>query len=280
MNEFVVAAAQFESIPGDVEANLALALEGVRTAVERGARLVVLPEAALSGYALDRDEMGPAAIEADGQALDTLARLGVVGDATIVVGFLEHAAGRFYNAAATIVPGRPPVIYRKAHLPRMGIDRYVEPGDRPFAVVDTPVGPLGTLICYDLRFPEPARVLALSGAGMIAAPSAWPASATDYPEFLLRARASENRLLIVAADQCGTGRGVTFLGRSQVVRADGAVVAEAGAGAQVLTASFGPESVAAARRVAGSPDGPAGLLADRRPELYRGLDSRTNGVLR
>jgi len=134
--------------------------------------------------------------------------------------------------------------------------------------VVTPVGRIGVLICYDLRFPEPSRILALAGAEVLAVPTSWPSTATDYPDFLLRARASENRLAIVAADRCGNELDGQFLGRSQIVSFDGTVIAEAGTGDETLIASMDASAGLGARRIAGRPDGPAGLLADRRIDLY------------
>jgi predicted amidohydrolase len=152
----------------------------------------------------------------------------------------------------------------------MGVDMACVPGEAPFRLITTPVGSIGVLICYDLRFPEPARLLALAGAELLAVPTNWPTTATDYPDFLLRARASENRLAIVAADRCGAEAGVAYLGRSQVISGQGAVIAGAGAGPDTIVATI--EREVGGDRVAGRPDGPGGLLADRRGDLYDLVD--------
>ena len=133
--------------------------------------------------------------------------------------------------------------YRKAHLPGLGLDRLVAHGDTPFAVHETPIGRIGMAICYDIRFPEPARLLALQGADIIAFPSNWPvveglAPPSAIPEVLTRARALENRVHLAVANRVGEERGSWFLGRSQLVDVFGTVVAEAGSEETLLYADL------------------------------------------
>jgi predicted amidohydrolase len=263
----VVAAVQFDPRPGDVEGNLGRLEALASEAVDRGAELVVLPECCLSGYQLDRPQALAAAVDMRGPELDRLRGLSEGLAATLVIGALERAGDTLYNSAVTVVPGRSPVVYRKTHLPRMGVDVYCAPGDTPYRPISTPIGSIGVLICYDLRFPEPARLLALAGVELLAVPTNWPSTATDYAEFLLRARASENRLAVVAADRCGAEREVSYLGRSQVLDAQGTVLLEAGSGPEILVHPIDQRD-AEDRRVLGRPDGPEGLLADRRIDLY------------
>jgi len=266
-----VAAVQFDPSLGDVEGNLDRVAGLAGEAVDRGAGLVVFPECSLSGYQVDRAQALSASVEMVGPELDRLRRVAERLDTTMVVGVLERLGHVLYNSAVTFVPRREPVVYRKTHLPRMGVDRFCAPGDLPYRSVSTPIGSVGVLICYDLRFPEPARLLALAGVELLAVPTNWPSTATDYADFLLRARASENRLAIVVADRCGVERGVSYLGRSQVLSAQGTVIAEAGTGPELLVHRIEERSVDD-RHVAGRPDGPEGLLADRRVDLYDLLD--------
>src|SRR5262249_24628069 len=150
-----------------------------------------------------------------------------------VVGLLERGADALYNSAALIGPEGVIACYRKAHLPGLGLDRLVAHGNTPFAVHDTPIGRIGLAICYDIRFPEPTRLLALQGAELVAFPSNWPsverlAPPSAIPDVLTRARAIENRVFLAVADRAGEERGSRFLGRSQLVDVFGKVVAEAG----------------------------------------------------
>jgi 5-aminopentanamidase len=123
------------------------------------------------------------------------------------------------------------------------IARRTAHGDTPFAVHETPIGRIGTAICYDIRFPEPARLLALQGAETIAVPSNWPvvervAPPSRIPEVLTRARALENRVHLAVADRAGEERGSRLLGRSQPVDVFGTVLAEAGSGEALLYADL------------------------------------------
>jgi predicted amidohydrolase len=230
--------------------------------------LAVFPECSLSGYHLARDAAEVAAVEIPGPETRRLSDLADRFRMTLVVGLLERTSTGLYNAAVVFRPGQAIVSYRKTHLPQMGVDRFCQRGRDAYRPIDTPIGAIGVLICYDLRFPEPARLLALSGATLLAVPTNWPTTASDYPDFLLRARASENRLPIVAADRCGTDVEVAFLGRSQIVGYDGAVIAEAGSQDETLVASLELGTAPGTRRIAGRPDGPGGLLTDRRSDLY------------
>lgn len=263
-----VAAVQFAPRFMDVEANLGSVTELLTMAARSGVELAVFPECSLSGYLLDRDEAMASAVEVPGPVTDRLGALADSLETTLVIGLLEQTAYGLHNTAITFIPHGVPAIYRKTHLPRMGVDRFCAPGTKPYLPVETPVGSLGVLVCYDLRFPEPARILALAGARMLVVPTNWPATATDYPDFLLRARASENRVPIVAANRSGMERGGQFIGRSQVVAFDGTVVAEAGDGEETLIVHLESDPGPAGGRVAGLPDGPGGLLADRRNDLY------------
>jgi len=264
--DLALAAIQAESRPGLPAENLAKALELADDAARVGAQLVVLPECFLSGYDLGAEDLERASIELPGVASDALASLARERGIVIVVGLLERSGSQYFNTALIATP-ETTAMYRKTHLPKLGVDRFCTRGDIPYRPVDTPFGRVGVLICYDFRFPEPARVLALSGAEIIALPTCWPPTAGDYPTFLDRARASENRVVVVAADQCGPSSAGPYLGRSQVVAGDGEVLAEAGDGEERLLVRISGSERAAWRHVAGRPDA-AGLLAERRPDLY------------
>ena len=95
----------------------------------------------------------------------------------------------------------------------MGEDRFLSPGDRTL-VVSTSVGRLGVAICYDLRFPELFRKLALDGAEIICLPAEWPTPRQEHWRTLLRARAMENQLFVVAANCCGIQGKLDFFGMS------------------------------------------------------------------
>ncbi|MCX6358815.1 MAG: carbon-nitrogen hydrolase family protein [Armatimonadetes bacterium] len=270
-----VAAVQMDVRLGDVAGNAERALAWLERAACLGAELIVLPEAALSGYCFaSRDEAAPHALAQDAEPLPRFAarcaELGVTG----VLGFLEAApGGRVYNSACIAMPSGEVATYRKTHLPTLGVDRFLSKGDR-LPVFDAPWGSLGCLICYDVRFPEPARVLALKGADVLAVPTNWPEGAESTPDFVLRARARENRVFVVAADRVGVERGRRFIGRSQIVDATGRVLAEAGGEEEtILTAQIDPAEARRKRIVIEPGEWEQDSVGDRRPELYGLLEA-------
>ena len=103
-----------------------------------------------------------------GPSTDRLHKICKDTDILVLIGLVENAGDTLYNSAVLI--GVEGVIghYRKIHLPCLGLDRFVADGDIPFKVYDTKFGKLGWAICYDGRFPETVRVLALNGAEIIA----------------------------------------------------------------------------------------------------------------
>lgn len=224
-----IAVAQQPALLDDVNANTALACAELASAGARGDHLVVFPETYLNGYMFDTAEQvrrsaitrGDSALA---QVIDACAAHGV----HTVIGFLERDGDEVYNSAATIGPDGLLGVYRKQHLPYLGADRFVSPGrDGAPRVVTTPFGNVGTMICFDLRFPESARELALQGADIIAMPTAWPTHATFLADHVTRVRAVENLLYLAVADRADHEAGTQFLGRSQIVGPDGTVVLDA-----------------------------------------------------
>jgi predicted amidohydrolase len=265
-----VAVVQMRPEPLDPEQNLRRIDGWMARAADAGARLAVFPECALTGYFLTRPEAERVAETASGprsRALQTAcARYRLIA----AVGTIERAEdGSLYNAALLVGPEGLLAVYRKTHLLCLGVDRFLSRGPQPPRVVPTDQGRLGLLICYDLRFPEPMRALALDGAQVILLPTAWPASAVFYPDFLVRARALENGVYLAAANRAGEERGQPFLGRSLIVGPDGEVLAEArGDEETMLVAEVDPSHSDAKRRVFRPGEYEVDLLADRRPELY------------
>ena len=135
----------------------------------------------------------------------------------IVVGLLERRSKRFHNSAARIGPHGLAGIHRKRHLPYLGADRFVdepEGGLRPF---NTSVGRLGIAICYEIRFPEVMRSLALAGSDFIALPTNWPIQSALLAEYFTRVRAAENFMYFLVASRADCEGGTELLGQSQIV---------------------------------------------------------------
>lgn len=273
MTSVQVAAVQFDPQIGEVDANLDRIGALVAQAAERGAVLAVVPEAAVTGYAFDSlDEAVMVARHATGTAEERLSQLALSHGIAVVCGTLEAEGDEVYNAAILALPDGTRRVYRKLHLPFLGIDRMATPGADPPWVVD--IGPIriGVLICYDLRFPEAARICALDGADLIALPTNWPVGVEFHPELFAPARAAENHCYLLAADRVGTERGTTFIGRSRLIDPDGELLAEAsGTEEEVLIGEIDPEAARAThvRRRPGEHEWDT--IADRRPGLYARL---------
>ncbi|NPA31443.1 MAG: carbon-nitrogen family hydrolase [Chloroflexi bacterium] len=253
---------QMEVRDGAVEANRAAARQALAQAARQGARWALLPEMWTTGF-------DPAAITAQaepfphGPTLRAMRGWATEYDLWISGSLPIRAAdGRRYNAAVTVGPrGQVLPPYRKIHLFRgMHEDQVVSPGCAP-QMWTLPWGRVGVLVCYDLRFPELARGYALRGADALVVLGAWPAARRDHWDLLLRARAVENLLFVLAVNRVGPGRYGPFGGGSAVVDPWGQVLAQAHDAAQVLTVRV--DLAATRQRRAAFP-----ALADRRPECY------------
>lgn len=251
-----LALVQTDVLHGDPEANLAAVLAH-HAGID--ADLVVFPECAITGYGVrNADEARQIAI--DPSFLDPLVGKGVL------VGALQREGNHVYNVATLFLPDGSRHEYRKTHLPLMGADRFCAPGDR-LEPVDTPWGRVGVLICFDLRFPEPARTLALRGADLTLVPTNWPEGAEVSADHIAIARAAENRVFVATCNRVGEERGFRFIGRSKIVGIDGGVIAATEGEATVLTADLDLEQARGKRRIVIPGEYETDAFA-RRPELY------------
>jgi predicted amidohydrolase len=265
-----------DCVLGDPKTNREKIIATIRKAAERDAQLVIFPECALTGYAFNSlDEAVPFAESVDGRSAQAIAEVCRQTKAYAIVGFIEADGDKFYNAAMLVGPGGVVGTYRKVHLPYIGIDRFLTPGDRPFQVFDLPFGKVGVNICYDISFPEPARALKLMGAELIALITNWPTAAWRSPQFVANTRALENHVFYAAVDRIGRERGWDFIGRSKVIDCNGDTLAEASADAEELLVV--PVALAEANNnrivnVAGAYE--VDRLKDRRPEFYDIISQR------
>lgn len=275
-----VAACQIDPKLGEVEANLDLIARVVGEAAAAGSTFTVLPEAAVTGYAFaSLSEALPVARKAEAIAERALHGLAETHRMTIVCGTLEPDGDEIFNTALVLLPDGRRYRYRKMHLPFLGVDRFATPGPDAPGVIEVDGLRFGVLICYDLRFPEAARVCALEGADLIALPTNWPVGVEFHPDLFAPARANENHCYVLAADRVGTERGTTFMGRSLLVDFDGKVLAQAGREEELLTGEIDPEAARSThvRRRPGEHEWDT--IGDRRPGLYDrllrpGLDRR------
>jgi len=268
-----VAACQMDPQLGEVDVNLARIARGVDDAAAAGAVVVVLPEAAVTGYAFaSLDEARTVAWRAGAVAADAIAGMAESHRLTVICGTLEAQGDELYNAALIATPDGRRFTYRKMHLPFLGVDRFTTPGPEPPSVVEVGGLRIGVLICYDLRFPEAARVCALEGADLIALPTNWPVGVDFHPGIFAPARAAENHCYVLACDRVGTERGVEFIGRSLLIDYDGHQLAIASdTEEELLVGEIDPDAARQThvRRRPGEHEWDT--MADRRPGLYRRL---------
>ena len=223
-----VAAVQMDIKILEKEQNLERIMENLSQAARARAKLVVFPECALTGYCFTSlDEALPMAETVPGPSTEKLAAAARSLDCTVVVGLLESAGERVYNAAAVIDPQGIQGAYRKVHLPCLGIDWYTTPGDQAFPVYRTAHGRIGVNICFDVSVPAAARVLKVRGAQLLTVPTNWPVG-SDIWAHTPNVRATENHFHVVAANRVGEERGTRFAGHSKIVDFTGKVHAEAG----------------------------------------------------
>lgn len=269
----LVAAASPSPVIGDLAANGRTGTAAICNALVAGAQLIVLPELCTSGYVFEsQEEAASVAITADDPLFAEWAELARPARAVVVAGFCERGdSGQLYNSAIVLAEGEPIAVYRKTHL----WDReklIFTPGAAAPPVVDTHLGRIGVLVCYDLEFPEMPRMLALAGADVITVPTNWPLIARPTgehpPEVIVAMSAARcSRLPIVCSDRADLERGTHFTGGTSVIDARGWVVASAPEAGGVAIAEV---DLAASRtkRIGERND----VFGDRRPELYNALD--------
>ncbi len=264
-----VAAVQMDVKILEKERNLEKVLENLTASARAGAKLVVFPECALTGYCFrSREEAWPMTEPVPGPSTEKIAAAARQLDCTVVVGLLERDGDRLYNSAAVIGPMGVLGTYRKIHLPELGIDRHNALGDTPFPVFETPHGKIGVNICYDCSFPEAGRVLKLKGAQLLAIPTNWPVGSDSMPH-TPQVRASENHFYVVATDRVGEERGFRFAGHSKIVDFRGQVLAEAGDTEETILYAEVDLAAADNNRVVRIPgQWEFDRIASRRPEMY------------
>jgi predicted amidohydrolase len=256
-----IALAQMDVPVGQPEANLARARDFAAQASEAGVDLLLLPELWLHGYDLERAGEWAAPLGEKGFA--QMAALAREFGLHLAGSLLEQHAGGVSNTAVLYAPdGVLLGSYRKIHLFRlMQEPRYLAPGDHA-TLCPTPWGPTGLAICYDLRFPELFRVMALAGAVLFLVPAQWPARRIEAWLLLARARAVENELIVAACNRVGSDGQVEFPGHSRVVDPWGHVLVEGDDQERLLIAQADLREIRKARRY-------LTVYQDRRPEAYR-----------
>ncbi len=269
--EFKLAAVQTDVRLGDWQGNMRQVLQAIDAAADSQTQLVVFPECMLTGYCFEsRQEALQVAVSVEDDCwqpiLEATARL----SCHVVLGFLEtNAAGQLFNASALIGPEGFATVYRKVHLPHLGVDRFADRGDRAYRSFAAGQARIGLAICYDSSFPEPMRVLGLAGADIIALGTNWPIAARRTAELVPPARSMENHLFFVAANRVGTERGFQFCGCSSICGPDGVVLASVADDQETILYADVNLRQARNKRIERTVGAHViDRFADRRPEFY------------
>lgn len=265
----------------DRTANLKRALAGVADAAGRGAQLVVLPELFLGPYFCQRKDDASAFATAEPVPGPTTAALAEAArrHGIVLVGgsvYERTADDRYFNTASVFGPdGQALGHYRKTHIPEDILyheQHYFAPGDTGVRVFDTPFGKVAPLICYDQWYPEAARMATLQGAEIVVYPTAIGVideaveeNITGDWEGMWRAaqvgHAAVNNVFVAAVNRVGREGAITFWGGSFLAGPDGAVIAKAGAGEELVLATCDLARVPALQRA-------WRFLENRRPNVY------------
>ncbi len=257
---------------GETDANLAAVRETLDGATFD---LLVLPELFASGYFFHSTAQVEALAEPvpGGPTTAALIEMARAGGGHVCGGLVERAGGRLYNSAVLAGPDGWIGTYRKLHLFYQE-SRWFTPGDAPPAVYDLGAARVGMLICFDWRYPEVARMLALQGAQLLLHPANL---VQPHCQAAMVTRSLENRVFIATANRIGTeaqpgGESLTFTGRSQIIDPQGHLLAQAEPREPALLEVSIDPAQADDKSITGTDH----LFENRRPEHYGILTAPVN----
>ncbi|MDG7052201.1 MAG: carbon-nitrogen family hydrolase [Nitrososphaerota archaeon] len=229
LDEFLIAGIQMDIKPGDPERNFQRAIELLERAADRGAKLASLPELMITGF--DYDFIRGHAKPIPNTEIQILCDKAKELKMCLVAGSIaERRTDGIYNTSLFIDDsGRVLGKYSKVHLfPLMGENVHFKGGKNPSPIFHTKYGKIGMMICYDLRFPELARRLTLEGAEILVIPSEWPHPRIDHWMTLIKARAIENQIYVLAVNRVGKDKTGSYFGATSIIDPWGNPLASSG----------------------------------------------------
>jgi len=260
MKKFVVTGIQMDIKPGDINFNLKTVINMTEKALKFTPDMIVFPEMFATGFAYPY--ITKIAKDFFNELTSFLINLSYKTNAYIVGGSIpELFEGKLYNTSMVISPNRKVLgYYRKIHpFSLTDENKYFTGGDK-ISVIETPLAKLGIVICYDIRFPEIARKLALDGAEVLIVPAQFPNPRLHHWETLLKSRAIENQVFVVGVNRIG-GRNPDYFGHSIAVDPYGETLEEMDDKEGILVCEIDLLSITKARQA-------MPVLLDRRPEVY------------
>lgn len=262
-----VAALQFDIVHGNPSLNRARVKKLLHEALGSQPRpdIAVLPETWTTGYSRRVfREIRSYAETLNGSSVNLLRRFAEEYGVTIIGGTLPIVTDQAVtNTSLVIGPdGRILGRYDKMHLySAVFAEHEAFKSGKDLPVIDTPLGAVSVMTCYDLRFPEVCRTFALKGSRVVFVPSNFPKPKLEHWRVLVRARAIENQVFVVAVNRCGRHEEAEYFGHSLVVSPWGEIVAEAGEKEEILYADLEMNQIAEVRNT-------IPVFSDRHPESY------------
>jgi len=220
---------QFDVQYGDIGKNISEVRKGIQNISAAGKQtspgIIVLPELWATDFAYD---ILPELVEKIPELLLLLQELSAEHHVFLAGSLPEFSNNRYYNTLYITGPDGNIGTYRKQRMfSPMGEDSFFTPGTDPYPIQSS-LGTVAGLVCYDLRFPELLRKQAALGANLLVVPAQWPAARMKHWRILLQARAIENQMFVVGTNRCGTTGETSFGGHSMIVGPDGTILLEAG----------------------------------------------------
>ena len=263
-----IAAAQLELSVDDPASNFTKSKQAMREAAKNGAQLVLLPELSNSGYAFkSREQALKNCWHIDGSEIRELELLVAELNIVLVAGVGIIEGNTLKNCSVIIDSSGLLGVYTKAHLWGKEPD-FFERGETPPLIVQTHLGRIGTVICYDAEFPEWIRYSMLAGAMLLAIPTNWPDTGlprnpTPLEVVRIQAAASQNKMVVAACDRTGDENGIHWVSSSVIVDSNGVI--------QSIASSRGEEIIYSDVELpTDDVIGPwNSIKADRRVDLYK-----------
>jgi N-carbamoylputrescine amidase len=231
--EVSLAICQVSGPPYASARNRRASVDAANDAFERGAEVVLLPELIVPGYGADRARLTELAEPLDGPTASAWNEIARRRGGYIAGGLCERDGQALFSTAVLVGPEGVVLHYRKLHV--FGEEKNAfEPGDLGLPVVETPIGTVGVCLCYDLRFVETVRILALRGAQLVLVPTAWVPGFDSRPRdengtarqaAAAMVQANLSQVFIACASQAGTFGTTAFLGSSLIVDPTGTLLA-------------------------------------------------------
>ncbi len=256
---FKAGAVQFDVECGRIDANLEKISGYLERLASEKVSLAVLPE--MFSCSFDNENLKEHSGSTQ-KIIETLSNLSLKHKMAIAGSLPELEDGKIFNTMVFIdVDGKLKGRYRKLHLFRLTGEHLYYTAGNEIITVDSVLGRIGLMTCYDLRFPELARALFLKGAKLIVISAQWPEPRKEHWEALIRARAIENQLFMVCSNRTGKEAGLVFPGMSMIVDPMGKILANAGGNDSCVFAEIDLGAVQNMRTL-------IPCATDRRPEIY------------